>query len=415
MTADGGVPAMFAALRIPSYRRFYVGQFSVQVGVWLTMIASALLVYDRTESAAALGLLTVCQFLPLLALGSWAGVIADRNDKRRVLIAMTVLGKANSAVLGIYVVAGGRSLVPVYVLAVVWGVALAFESPPRRTFVAETVPVPLVANAIGLYSAMMVTARILGPALAGLLISVSGYGACFLLDAATGIVLLAALVRIDPATLRRSERVVKGKGQVREGLRYLRSVPELWMVLVMTTIIGVLAYNFTVVFPPYVEDTLRGDHTAFTLLFSTMSVGALLGALWTSRRGRVEARDLVVSAVCFGAALALLTVAPNLAFAYVVSVGLGISSNLFFTMGSTIVQVEAAPAMQGRVIALHSLVTFGSTPVGGLFLGLVCDTLGSRVAMGIGAVAAVVAAGIGSSMARRATPPLVTVSPGVTG
>jgi MFS family permease len=234
----------------------------------------------------------------------------------------------------------------------------------------------------------MTSSRVIGPALAGLLITTVGFGWAFLVDGVSYIAVLMALWLMRTDELRPAPVTLRARGQVREGLRYARSVPELWVPLLMMAVVGTLAFNFQVVFPLYVIRDLGGDDTSFTLLFSVVSVGAFIGALASAHRRQVGIGNVARSAVAFGASLALISVMPSMAFAYPVGVLVGLASISFLTASTAIVQLRADPSMRGRVLALQAMVFLGSTPIGGPIVGWIAEHMGARYAVGVGAVAA---------------------------
>jgi MFS family permease len=388
----GGVRDTFRSLSIRNFRLFFTGQFISQVGNWLTMIALSLLVLDRTDSGIAVGLLLACQFGPVLLFGAWAGLLADRSDKRKLLLIVQTVAMAQSFALAALAFAHDIPVGWFFVVAALGGFATAFDNPARRSYVVELVPEEHVQNAVSLNSAVMTSSRIFGPALAGLLITTVGYGWAFLSDGITYLAVLVGLWMIDSSTVRRSPLVARGKGQVRDGLRYVSQVPVLWISLVMMAIVGTLTFNFGVVFPLFVKRTMGGSTADFTILYSVTSVGSLVGALATARRKTAELRDVVLTTAAFGAAMALLTVVPNLWFAYPAAILVGGTSIAFMTTSTAIVQLRAAPAMRGRVLALQAMVFLGSTPIGGPILGWICDVLGARAGVAVGAIAALGAA-----------------------
>jgi len=402
----------FRSLHGRNFRLFFTGQIISQVGNWLTLVAQTLLVLKLTHSGVAVGALTACQFAPVLVLGPWAGLVADRSDKRKLLLIEQAVAMAQSFALAALAFTGHPPVWSIFAVASVGGLTTAFDNPARRAFVVELVPEDDVQNAVSLNSALMTSSRIFGPAIAGLLIATSGFGWCFLLDGLSYVAVLVALWRIDPSTVRSSPAVERGRGQVRAGLRYVRQVPALWVSLVMMAIVGTLTFNFNVVFPLFVTRTLHGHVWEFTLLYSVTSVGSLLGALSTARRHRVEVRDVVRATVLFGVAMSVLAVAPTLAFAYPLAIGVGFTSILFMTTTTAIVQLRADPVMRGRVLALQAMVFLGSTPIGGPILGAICDAFGARVGVLVGAGAAFAAAGWGWSVAHRRVDHAFEGSPG---
>jgi MFS family permease len=378
----------FQSLRSRNFRLFFGGQLISQVGNWLTLVAQTLLVYHLTHSGVALGALAAAQFGPVLLLGPWAGLVADRSDKRRLLMIVQTIAMAQSFTLAALAFSGNPPVLAIYAVALVGGVTVAFDNPARRAFVNEMVAEDDVQNAVSLNSALMTSSRVVGPALAGLLVATVGFGWCFLLDAISYVAVLVALYRMRPAELRRAPVTPKAKRQVREGLRYARGVRELWVPLVMMAVVGTLSYNFQTVFPIFATKDLHGDGTTFTLLFSVVSVGALFGALRTARRTTSNIRSVATASLGYGAAMALMAIVPNQWLAYVVGVGLGVASITFLVSSTAIVQLEAAPEMRGRVLALQAMLFLGSTPIGGPIVGWVSDQFGARWAIALGAVAA---------------------------
>lgn len=391
----------FRSLRTRNFRLFFGGQLVSQVGNWLTMVAQTLLVLRLTGSGVALGLLTACQFAPLLVLGPWAGLVADRSDKRKLLLVVQAIAMVQSFVLAGLAFTDHPPLWTIFAISLVGGFTVAFDNPARRSFVVEMVPEGDINNAVALNSALMTSSRIIGPALAGLLVGTVGFGWAFLIDGLSYVAVLAALWMMRPSELRPAPVTPKAKGQVREGLRYVRSVPDLWVPLVMMAVVGVFAFNFSVVFPLFVTQDLGGSDTEFTILFSIVSVGSLAGALATARRSSIEVRTVALAAFAFGVPMVVLAGAPGLALACVVGVFIGFGSIAFLTSSTAIVQTRAEATMRGRVLALQGMVFLGSTPIGGPVLGWVCETWGARWGIVVGAASCLVAGAWGLVMVRR--------------
>ncbi len=391
----------FASLQVRNFRLFFIGQAVSQIGTWLCMVAQTLLILELTGSGIALGLLAAAQFGPVLLLGAWAGVVADRSDKRRLLMIVQSLSMLQSFVLAALAFSGSPPVALIYAVAFAGGVLTAFDSPARRSFVVEMVPRDHINNAVSLNSAIMTGARVVGPALAGVLVATVGFGWTFLIDGVSYVAVLAGLLLMRPAELHSAPLVARAKGQVRAGLRYAASVPQLLVPLVMMAVIGTFAFNFQVVFPVFVIDDLGGTQSTFTLLFSVLSVGSLVGALAVARRTSSSVRRVGTTALAFGGAMAALAVAPNQAVAFAIGPLIGIASISFMTASTAIVQTESLAAMRGRVLALQSMVFLGSTPIGGPILGWVAEHLGARYAVGLGALACVAAGTWGLWMVRR--------------
>jgi MFS family permease len=407
-SARTAVDETFRSLRVRNFRLFFTGQLISQIGNWLTLVAQTLLVLKLTDSGIALGALAAAQFGPVLLLGPWAGLVADRSDKRRLLLIVQTIAMAQSFTLAVLGFSHNPPVLAVYAVALVGGMTIAFDNPARRAFVVEMVPPENMSNAVSLNSALMTSSRVVGPALAGLLVATVGFGWCFLLDGLSYLAVLAALWMMRTQELRPSKPTQRGKGQVRAGLRYARHTSVLWTPLVMMAVVGTLSYNFQTVFPLFTTRDLHGNGTTFTILFSIVSAGALVGALGVARRKTISVRDVAVAAIWYGVALAAMAFAPNQAVAYALGPLLGITSIAFLTASTAIVQIEAAPDMRGRVLALQAVLFLGSTPIGGPIVGWVSQAFGARYGVGLGAVAALAAGAWGWLRARRlAEKPLI--------
>lgn len=387
----------FRSLRHRNFRLFFGGQLISQTGTWLSMLTQTLLVMELTDSSGiALGFLTAFQFGPMLVLGAWGGAVADGADKRRLLITVQSLAMAQSIVLGVLVLTDLASVPVIFALALVQGVLNSFDNPARRAFVVEMVPTEDLPNAVSLNSAVMTGSRVVGPAAAGALVLTVGYGWPFIIDGLSYVAVIAGLLAMRPAELYRAPRVPRRPGAVREGLRYMRAEPNLFVPLVMMALIGTFAFNFSVTVPLLVNGPLGGGTGTFTLLFSVLSLGSLVGALATARRTVVTPRQLVRSSAAFGVSMVLLAISPTLGFAFPVAVLLGLASIAFMTTSTAIVQLLAGPEYRGRVLAIQAMVFLGSTPIGGPIVGFISDTAGPRVGLLVGALACFVASAYGA-------------------
>jgi len=393
----------FESLRVRNFRLFFGGQLISQIGNWLTLIAQALLVLKLTDSGFALGLLAACQFGPVLVLGAWAGLVADRSDKRKLLIIVQTFAMMQSFALATIAFMPHPAVGAIYVVAVLGGVATAFDNPARRSYVVEMVPEANVQNAVSLNSALMTGARVVGPALAGLLITTSGYGWTFATDGLSYLAVILGLLLMRTSENRPHVVTPRGKGQVREGLRYVRRMPELWVPLVMMAIIGTFAFNFQTVMPLLIKRTLHGNTRTFTLVYSVISIGSLAGALLAARRAVVTVRLIILSSFAFGVAMLLLAATPNVPVTYPIGMFVGISSITFMTSSTAIMQLRADPSMRGRVLALQAMVFLGSTPIGGPIVGYAAQHFGARTGVVIGGVAAIVAGFYGLRSVSSAT------------
>jgi MFS family permease len=380
-----------------------MGQGISQIGNWLTLIAQTLLVLELTDSGVALGALAAAQFGPVLLFGAFAGLIADRSDKRKLLITVQAFAMAQSVALAALAFQDSPPVWAIYIIAFFGGVATAFDNPARRSFVVEMVPEEQITNAVSLNSALMTGSRIIGPALGGLLVVTVGFGWAFLIDGLSYIAVIVSLRMIDPSKVRPAPVTPRGRGQVRAGLAYAWGIDELRVPLIMMAVIGTLAFNFQTVLPLFAVRDLDGQDLTFSLLMSVVSVGSLLGALRSARRTSMSVRTVSLAAAGFGAAMLALAIAPNQPLAFAVGAVMGFTSILFMTASTAIVQLRADPMMRGRVLALQAIVFLGSTPIGGPIVGTLSERLGARYGLALGAVATLGAAAYGLLTVRRAT------------
>jgi len=397
----GFVARTVSSLRSRNFRLFFIGQIISNTGNWLTTVALTLLVLHRTGSGLAVGVLSACQFGPILLLSAWAGLIADRSNKRILLFITQGLETCQSVALATLAFMHHPPLVAFYVTAAAGGCMLAFDNPVRRSFVNEMVPLDDVPNAVTIYSAMVNISRIVGPAVAGLLIVTVGYGWCFTVDAISYVTVITALAMMRPAELRRVAATPRGAGQVRAGLNYILHVPDLWITFVMLLLVGTISYNFTVVFPLFVEKGLHGGDGTYTLVYSAFSAGALVGAVMVARRSLVTTRTVAVGAAMLGAAMLVLSAVPDIALAFIVAAVVGAASVAYMTATTAIAQIRTDQEMIGRVLAIQTVLLVGTTPIGGPMLGAISDAIGARAPVYIGGVAALAAAAFGLLAGRR--------------
>ena len=391
----------FRSLQERNFRVFFAGQVVSQIGTWVQSVSLVWLVLTLTRSGVAVGVTTALQFLPVLVLGPWGGLAADRFDKRRLLITAQALAGLQALAMGVLVLAGAASVPVIYALTIVFGLITALDNPVRRAFVVELVDSKDVPNAVGLYSALMTGSRVVGPALAGMLIAGVGVGWCFVVNAVSYVAVLVALGRMDPTGFRSPGRGVRTRGQLREGFAYVWRTPQLRLPILLVAVIGTFAFNYPVLLPLLAERTLHGNASTFTLLYSTMSVGSLAGALVIARRSRIGGRWLARAALVYSAALTLLALAPNLALALAAAVPVGLTGILVLSGSNSALQLHARPDMRGRVNALFAVVFLGSTPVGGPVAGWVAEHFGVRAGLGLGAAATALAGAVALLAVRR--------------
>jgi MFS family permease len=386
----------FAALSVPNYRRYISGQAISLIGTWMQMTAQSWLVLTLTHSSTALGLIIGLQTLPVLLLAPYGGVIADRIDKRRLMMALQAVMGLQALTLGLLTVTGSVRVWEIGVLAAMLGLNNAFENPSRQSFMLELVGPEHLRNAVSLNSVLVNVARSVGPAVAGILIATVGDGVCFLVNAASFVAVVASLATMDGRALNPTPPNPRERGQLREGLRYVRSHRELAVPLVMMGVVGCLTYEFQVSLPVMASRGLHVGATGFGFMTAAMGVGAVAGGLVVAARGKTGLRPLVLAATAFGAAMTLAALAPSLGFELVALALAGAASISFMSTGNSTLQLGAAPSMRGRVMALWFVAFQGSTPIGGPIVGWVVEVAGARAGLGLGAVTCVVVAAAGA-------------------
>ncbi len=391
----------FAALSVPNYRRYYGGQAISLIGTWMQMTAQAWLVLSLTHSSTALGLVIALQTLPVLLLAPYGGVIADRVDKRKVMIGLQSAMGLQALALGLLTVTGAVRVWEIGVLAVILGLNNAFENPSRQSFMLELVGPDHLRNAVSLNSVLVNVARAIGPAVAGILIATVGEGICFLVNAASFVAVVASLITMDLTALRPSKPAPRARGQLREGLRYVRGTRELAVPLLMMGVVGCLTYEFQVTLPVMASRGLHAGAAGFGFMTAAMGVGAVLGGLAVAARGRTGLRPLVAASWVFGVAVALAALAPSLGLELAALALAGGASISFMATGNSTLQLNAAPSMRGRVMALWFVAFQGSTPIGGPIVGWLMAVLGARAGLGLGAVVCLAVAAAGLVALRR--------------
>jgi MFS family permease len=382
----------FASLKIPNYRRFFSGQLVSLSGNWMQMVAEIWLILTLTSSGVAVGFTTALQFLPMLLFGAWGGLIADRVPKRRLLL--LTQGLHMIAPLAMLTLALNGVLVPwmVFALVFVRGCVNAVDYPTRQAFVMEMVGGERVVNAVSLNSVLVHSARVVGPAIAGVLIATVGPEPCFALNALSFGVMVAALATMDTGALRPAEIAPREPGAVRAALRYVRARPELWIPLALMGAVGTLGFNFQAVLPLLAKFSFEGGAGAYAALVSAMGVGAIAGALATGARGRVSPALLAGAAIGFGALALLAAGAPTLALEVAVLAPLGAASVTLAASINSALQLASDPVMRGRVMALYSIVFLGSTPIGAPLAGWLSEAVDPRAALVMAGIAAIVGA-----------------------
>jgi MFS family permease len=383
------VSPTFSSLRVRNYRIYATGAFISNIGTWMGRVAQDWLVLTEltNHSSTALGIVTGLQFLPFLLLAPWAGMIADRYPKR-VILAITQSALAlSSLALGLLVVTGTAQLWMVYAIALVTGVATAVDNPARQTFVSEMVPREGLANAVSLNSASFNAGRLVGPGVAGLTIAAFGTGWTLLLNTLTFVAVLIALASMARGELRPAPMLSRRKGAIREGVTYVRSRPDIMLVMALVFVLGTFGMNFQITTALMATKEFGKGPQEYGLLGSIMAIGSLTAALLSARRPKPRLRILLVALVGFTVSSGLAALAPTYQLFALALIPVGLSALTALTTANAMVQLSVDPAMRGRVMALYMAIFMGGTPLGAPFIGWIGDAAGARWTIGIGTVA----------------------------
>jgi MFS family permease len=382
----------FNSLEVPNYRRYFAGQLISLSGTWMQTVAAIWVILALTDSGVAVGLTTALQFLPMLLIGAWGGLLADRIPKRRLLITTQAL-MAIPAV-GLFAVTAAGVVTPwmVYLAVFAMGSVNAIDNPTRQSFVIEMVGSDRVVNAVSLNSVIVQAARIVGPALAGILIATVGVVPCFALNALTFLAMIVALWRMDPSGLHPVPPARHEPHAIRAGLRYVRHTPELLVPLALMALVGTLGFNFQVVLPLLAKFSFESGAMTYASMVSAMAVGSIAGALVNGHRGRTGPRLIAGGALAFGVSALLAAAMPSLALEIVMLTLLGAASVTFAATINSTLQLAVTPEMRGRVMALYSVVFLGSTPIGAPLTGWLAQSFDPRFALLLAGISGLTAA-----------------------
>ncbi len=394
---------MFRSLRVRNYRLYASGQLVSLTGTWMQRVAQDWLVLELTNSGTALGVVTALQFAPSILLGLWGGVLADRLDKRKLLF-VTQSGLALVALLlGLLDVTGVVAYWHVLLLAFALGVISAVDMPVRQAFVVEMVGRDELTNAVAINSTTFNSARIIGPAIAGITITAVGTGWAFLANALSSVAVLAGLAAMRTAELHPSKPVVRAKGQLREGFRYVRGRPDLMLTMVLIFVVGTFGLNFQITCALMAKQVFHHGASGYGLLSTALAVGAFGGAVVATRRTkRPTALFLLVTAGAFGLAEVVAGVMPNFGWTAVALVPTGLAMLAVTTAANSHIQLGVAPTMRGRVMALYLVCFMGGTPLGAPLIGWLAEVAGPRWGLvGGGLVCLLSALAVAGYLARR--------------
>jgi len=397
LTRVGGALApTFRSLAVRNYRVWAAGAIVSNVGTWMQRVAQDWLVLTvlTDDSAVAVGITTALQFGPALVLGPLAGTLADRLPQRALMVATQSMSGLWALLLGVLVLGGHAQLWQVYVLAGLLGVTSAIDAPVRQTFVAAMVPPAQLANAVGLNSASFNAARLVGPGVAGLLIAAVGTGPVFLINAATFAATVLALLALRTSELHPLPRARRGRGATREGLAYVRSRPDVLMILLVVGLVGAFGMNFQMTTALMARVEFGRGATEYGLLGSVMAIGSLAGALAAARRERPRLRLVVGAAAAFGFFALLASAMPTYELFALSLIPVGASALTLMTAANATVQMTTEPALRGRVMAIYMAVFAGTTPIGAPVVGWLGEAFGPRASIAVGGVAALLAVAI---------------------
>jgi len=386
----------FRSLRNPNYRIWAGGSLVSNVGTWVQRTAQDWLVLTQLthHNATSLGVVMALQFGPHILLLPFTGSAADRFDRRRILMVTQSAMFVLASTLGLLTLSGAVALWHVYAFALLLGCVTAFDAPASQTFVSELVGDRDLSNAVGLNSTSFNIARMVGPAIAGVLLASLGTGWAFMVNALSYLAVLGALWRLRTNRLHAGARAAsKGQGFV-EGLRYVRQRPDLRAILWMLFLIGTFGLNFTIFISTMTVSVFHEGASRYGLLMSIMAIGTVSGSLLAARRQRPRIEILLSSAALFGAGCALAAVMPGYWLFGAALVLIGVSALTFANSTNSLLQLGTEPAMRGRVMAMRLAIALGGTPIGAPIVGWVADTLGPRWALGVGAASGFAAAGV---------------------
>ena len=387
----------FRALEVRNYRLYFCGQGVSLTGTWMQNVAQGwLVVHTLGRSGSDLGLVYALNYAPLLLGGQFGGLIADRYDKRKLMI-MTQLALASCAsALAAVTISGVVTLPMVMVIAFVTGIVALVDTPLRHSLVGEIAGPEHVANAVSVNAIMFNSARVIGPGIGAVVISLVGVGMCFALNAVSFVAAISALSMMRTSEMYQAVKASRARGQIREGLRYVWATREIRMVVLMLALVGTLTMNFQVLLPLMARDELGGADSTLGVLSMAMGFGSIAGALVLARRARPTPRLLVGAAIAFSAALGFFAWTPTLMLAVVALVLTGAVSITFMNTANATLQQVSTPEMRGRVMALYAQLVLGSTPIGAPLVGWVSDNHGARSGVLVGSVAVLLAAGVGA-------------------
>lgn len=393
--------ATFSSLKIRNYRLYFIGQAVSLSGTWMQTVALGWLVLELSGSGTQLGIVVALQFLPMLLLGPWGGLVADRYNKRTILyctqVAFFILAFGISILVGMEI----ATMAILYAFALLFGVVRLFDNPARQTLVSELVDQAHLKNAVSLNATVNNLARAVGPSIAGVLIAGIGIAFCFFFNALTYVAAFITLLYMKGDTVRTAAPRTRKKGELREGFRYVLATPLIRNTLIMMACIGTFVFEFQVSLPILAQQVFHGDAKSYALLLAAMGAGSVVGGLFAASRHHIAPHHLSMFMTCFGVSLVAVALMPTLFLAACGMFVAGFFSINVTSLGNTIIQLESAPHMRGRVMALWGMAMMGSTPIGGPIIGFIGEFLGGRWGVGVGGAVALLTAAAAIVILRR--------------
>jgi MFS family permease len=376
----------FAALSVRNFRLYVIGQLISVSGTWMQSVAQGWLVLQITGSSVDLGFAVALQYVPILLLGSYGGLVADRHEKRRILYFTQSSAGVLALVLGVMVSTHHVTVGLVYCLAFLLGIVNLFDVPARQAFVQEMVGRDLIANAVSLNSVLMNAGRVIGPGIAAGFIAVVGTAVCFYANAVSYLAVLLALILMRASEFVPMKTVVREKGQLRQGIRYVFKTPLLRNVILAVALVGTFAFNFTVTLPLLAHTTFHQKTAAqYGLLMGAMGIGAIIGGLFVAHRSRPTPKLLALVSVGFGLSMTLVAFAPSVTWAEIALIPTGAFSIAFISTANATLQLNSSQQMRGRVMSLHGTAFLGTTPIGAPLMGLIIAASNPRIGIFVGA------------------------------
>jgi MFS family permease len=382
----------FNSLEVPNYRRYFTGQVISLSGNWMQNVTTLWLVLSLTNSGFAVGITTALQFLPILLFGAYGGLLADRFPKRNLLFVTQSLMMLPA--IGFFVVTALHIEAPWMIFLGVFLVGLVncVDNPTRQSFVIEMVGEDRLVNAVSLNSVIIETARIIGPAFAGVIIATFGVVPCFGINLLTFVAMIAALWSMDPRALKAPPPATRKPGAIREGLRHVRRTPELAVPLALMALVGTLGFNFQVALPLLAKFSFGGGAGSYAVLVCSMGVGSIIAAVVNGNQGKTGAKVIAAASLAFGIAALLASAMPDIVLEAVTLAALGAAAVIFVSSVNSTIQLAVSPEMRGRVMALFSIVFLGSTPIGGPLTGWLAEAYDPRWTLVLAGVSGLTAA-----------------------